>query len=158
MRGKGLTNANRRLAERLLMGAAALALGSALSVVLAVTMPIGRGGQVETMQPAGSIDRLPTTRPALQPLLAKLGGSTLIRPAQMQAAVKNDGSAERLLKKLKLQGVVQMGEDLVAYIQVEKEGTKTLRKGQTVLDFVVEHIEGGKVTLSLQGVVVSLAH
>jgi hypothetical protein len=100
----------------------------------------------------------PATRPDLQPLLVSVAGRTLIRPAQVQAAVKADGTAERLLKQLKLQGVVRIGETPVAYIQIEKEGVKAVREGDMVLEFVVDRIESNQVVLSLQGVVVTLGH
>ena len=101
---------------------------------------------------------MPLERRDLEPLLARMAGVRFIRPTQVQAAVKDSGAAKQLAKKLKLQGVVEMGETLVAYIQVDKQGVKTVRKGDAVLDFIVEGIQSGKVTLSLQGVEVVLQH
>ncbi len=93
-----------------------------------------------------------------QSLLLKMAGRRLIRPAQIQAAVKDTGAAQRLLSKLKLQGVVQMGGDHVAYIQVADRGVQTVRVGSSVLDFMVEAVESGRVKLSLDGVEVELTH
>jgi hypothetical protein len=87
-----------------------------------------------------------------------MAAAFLIKPSQVQAAVKDDGTAGRLAKQLKLQGIVQIGDELVAYVQVEKAGVKTVRKGQTLLDFLVEDIEAGKIKLSWQGVIVFLEH
>jgi hypothetical protein len=146
------------LAGRLMKISAALALSAAICVALSMTVPISTADTSSRSSSGGSLEPLPTSRSVLQPLLARMAGTVLIRPAAVQAAVKNDGTADRLLKKLKLQGIVQMGQDRVAYVQVEKEGVKTVRKGQTILDFAVDSIEPGKVTLSLQGVVVVLDH
>jgi hypothetical protein len=135
-----------------------VALGGVALVVLAATGPINPRRQAGAIAIPGRIEPISTSRADVEPLLARLAGTILIRPAQVQAAVKSDGTAERLLKKLKLQGDVQVGSEMVAYIQVD-DGTKavrSIRKGQTVLDFAVENVEAGKVTLSLQGVVVVL--
>ena len=94
--------------------------------------------------------------PELRSVAAKIATMELMRPARIQAAVKDDGTAQRLAKLLKLQGVVLMGDEFVAYIQVDKEGLQTVRERQTVSEFVVEKIEPGRVTLSLQGVTVVL--
>jgi hypothetical protein len=94
----------------------------------------------------------------VEPLLAKMAGRRLVRPAQVQAAVKDTGAAARLLAKLNLQGVVDIGGELVAYIQVDKRSVKTVRKGEKVLELTVEEIQPGSVKLSLEGVVVELSH
>ncbi len=94
---------------------------------------------------------LPEVGQNLQPLLVKMA-------AQVQAAVKDNGLAQTLLKKLKLQGVIQVGSTLTAYIDVEKQGTQTVKQGEKILDFIVQRIEPGAVTLSLEGVEVTLGH
>jgi hypothetical protein len=136
----------------------ALLLGAAMLVVRAAWPAAADDADALASAPASArqLPPMPGGRPDLQPLIVKLAGRTLIRPAQVQAAVKTDGTAERLLKLLKLQGIVRIGDTSVAYIQVEKEGVKTVREGETVLDFVVERIEPNKVVLNLQGVVVTL--
>jgi hypothetical protein len=101
---------------------------------------------------------LPEVGQNLQPLLVKMAGWRLIKPAQVQAAVKDNGLAQTLLKKLKLQGVIQVGSTLTAYIDVEKQGTQTVKQGEKILDFIVQRIEPGAVTLSLEGVEVTLGH
>jgi Tfp pilus assembly protein PilP len=79
-------------------------------------------------------------------------------PSQVKAAVKDTGVARKLLEKLKLRGVVQIGADQVAYIRVEKKTTRKVREGEKLLSFVVKKIESGKVVLSLEGVEVVLRH
>ncbi len=91
-------------------------------------------------------------------LLQQISGRHLIRPAQIQAAVKNTGVAAQLVKRLKLLGIARMKDNLVAYIQVDTGRVATVRKGETILDFIVEDIQSGKVALSLDGVNVVLVH
>lgn len=93
-----------------------------------------------------------------KPLIEALAGRTLIKASGIQAAVKDSGASKELLKRLKLQGVVEMPEGLVAYIAVQGEGVATCRKGQKVLEFVVEDIAQGKVVLNLGGVQTTLSH
>lgn len=128
--------------------------GLACAVFWPVPVDVDTQVSVETRQ----LRPLPTTSGDIEGLLVKMAGVRLIRPAQVRAAVKDTGLAKRLLKRLKLQGVVDMGGEAVAYIQIEKQGVATVKRGQTIMDFVVEKIEPGKVTLSLQGVVVELSH
>lgn len=149
----------RRFARRLLGMSLVVLLTSTAGLAAAIWMPLNATAAAHNAAAqARRLAPIPADRPNLEPLLAKIAGSRLIRPASIQAAVKDDGSAQRLLKSLKLQGVVQMGENPVAYIQVEKQGIQTVQVGQSVLDFTVEKIEPGRVTLSLQGVVVTLSY
>lgn len=94
--------------------------------------------------------------PKMEELLRKVSDRRLIRPAQIQAAVKDNGVAEKMAKNLKLRGVVQLGKDMVAYVEVGKFGVKSVHSGEKVLEFVVEDIQPGLVTLSLNGVNVVL--
>lgn len=91
-------------------------------------------------------------------LLTKVAGSRLIRPAQVQAAVKDTGAAQRLLERLKLQSVVNMNGEPVAYVRVNKNGVQSVRAGGRLLDFLVESVKPGEVKLSLDGVVVTLRY
>ncbi len=91
-------------------------------------------------------------------LLEQIIERRLIKPAEIVAAVKDDGKAARLLKAIKLQGVVQMGTGYVAYVQIDKQGVKTVKSGDSLLSFSVEKVEPGKVTLTLEGVRVVLGH
>ena len=68
------------------------------------------------------------------------------------------GAAQRLVERLNLQGVVQMAGASVAYIRVDEGQVKSVRKGEKILDLAVDKVEPGKVTLSLEGVVVELSH
>ena len=88
----------------------------------------------------------------LQPLLWKMTGNWLFRRSQVSAAVKDTGAAQRLIRRLELQGISRVGEGMVAYILVDGKRPVTVRRGENVLEFVVSAIEQGKVTLSLQGV------
>ena len=148
----------KRISDRLVAAAlVALGLASALlafNALAAVRVDVGDSqvAAAERFQP------MPTEMLPLEGLLAKTAGRHLIKPTQVQAAVKDSGAAARLVKKLKLQGVVQLGADRLAYIQVEKQGTNAVRSGEKVLEFVVSKIEPGKVTLSLDGVDVELRH
>jgi hypothetical protein len=150
-----------RRARACLWGAAGLLAATLLLFLGAVGgLPVGNADPTTTLQVTGAsrLDPLPAGRTDLQALLVRMAGHTLIRPAQVQAAVKTDGTAERLLKQLKLLGVVRIGDASVAYIQVEKEGVKAVRAGDAVLEFVVERVEPRKVTLSLNGVTVPLGN
>lgn len=102
--------------------------------------------------------RLPEVNADVSQLVGRLAGVRIIRPAQLRAAVKDSGMAARLAKQLKLQGVVDMRGKLMAYIAVEKQGVATVAEGDQVLDFLIERIEPGRVTLVLEGVSVELTH
>ncbi len=94
--------------------------------------------------------------PDIKGLRRKISGRQLIRPAQIQAAVRDNGAADKMLKKLTLRGVVQLGKDMVAYVQVGKMGVKSVRRGDKLLELIVKDVEPGMVTLSLKGVNVVL--
>jgi len=138
--------------------------GGVLAVValglffVAMLLPINIDTKLVGIAGRTRIRPLPVSDQDVQQLIEKTAGTRLIKASQVIAAVKDSGAAAQLLKKLRLQGVVQIGGDLAAYIQVEKQGTKTVRTGEAVLDFVVDRIEGGRVTLSLEGVAVTLEH
>src|SRR4051812_45987071 len=145
-----------RIASRLniivvLLATLALA-GLALCVFFPIRLPQATGDSHESR----TLPPLPHAGQDLQPLLVAMAGNNIIRPAQVQAAVKDDGAAQRLLAKLNLQGVIQMGDDLVAYIQVEKGGVQTVKQGGSIIGLTVEKVEPSRVTLSLQGVLVTL--
>ena len=131
---------------------------SLATVVIAAVIPIGGDyGPVNVVAEEG-LGQAGMSAPDLDALLREMAGRRLIRPSQGLAAVKDSGAASKLLSKLKLQGVVRTTDRLVAYVQIDKQGTKTVRTGDKLLDFVVKDIESGKVTLSLEGVEVSLTH
>ena len=91
-------------------------------------------------------------------LLTKTAGVRLIRPSNALAAVKDNGVAKKLLARMKLQGVTELAGTPVAYIGIEKMGTQTVKVGDSVLDFQVQAINPGQVTLSLDGVIVDLKY
>lgn len=144
---------------RRLMAAGVIALGvSLVSVAIAAVIPIGGDCEPVNVAADEGLSRPAGPPPDLDGLLREMAGRRLIRPSQTLAAVRDSGAAAKLLGKLKLQGVVQIADGLVAYVQVDKQGTKTVRAGEKLLDFVVKDIEPSKVTLSLEGVEVSLSH
>lgn len=146
-----------RAARRVRAIAVTLAVLAAAATVAALFVPIQSASNAALATESRSPTSLPAVGEDLQPLLAAMAGNNIIRPAQVQAAVKDDGAAEKMLAKLNLQGVIQMGDDLVAYVQVEKGSVQTVKTGDKLLSFVVEKVEPSKVSLSLQGVVVTLS-
>ena len=146
-----------KIAGRVLLICMTLAVLGGISVALAMTLPMDPGASnLDTASRGGLND--PVDAPDVSLLLETMAGRRLIRPSQVQAAVKDKGVAARLVKKLKLQGVLRMGDTLVAYIAVKDQGVQTLREGEMILEFLVKSIEPGKVTLSLEGVEVVLSH
>lgn len=127
-------------------------------VITSVSIPVKTNNGAEVVDLTGQYEPLMDSQTYVEPLLLKMAGRRLIRPSQVKAAVKDTGAAAQLLKKLTLQGVVQIGSDQVAYIRVEKKGTRNVKCGEKVLEFVVQKIEPGKITLSLEGVEVMLKH
>jgi len=147
-----------RLADRFTIVGTVMLLTAAAGLVLSLLVPVKETESTANVAGGTELPALPETGKDLKPLLVKMAGVRLIKPPQVQAAVKDTGAAAKLVKKLALQGVVRMGDELVAYISVVKEGVKTVRRGGHVLEFVVEDVAPGKVTLSLQGVQVVLEH
>jgi hypothetical protein len=127
-----------------------LLLGAALLVPLRVATPSNQGSSM----PATEADaRLPVG------LLEKIAGRRhLIRAALVQAAVRDNGAAQKLLATLKLQGVIRIGSQYVAYVAVDKGGTATVHQGDSLSRFMVDKIEPGHLLLSLDGVTVTLGH
>jgi hypothetical protein len=144
--------------------ATSLALVAAAAVVAAAVLPV----RVEAGGNAAVGRRVPAMPPPpedVRPLMVRAAGAKLILPAQGLPAVKDTGAAAKLLERLKLQGVVQLGGEYVGYVAVKSgaEGTKSrrggtqkVRKGDRVLGFTVKGVMPGSVTLELDGVVVEL--
>ncbi len=80
----------------------------------------------------------------------------LIKPLQGIAAVKDDGVAAKMAARLQLQGIVNMGGQFVAYVNVDKGSVVALRTGSTVLEFSVLKVEEKTITLSREGVQIVL--
>jgi len=132
-----------------------LSLAAASLVVAAAVAPMV-DEQDALSGDARRIPPLPQPGESIGPLLAKASSTRLIMPAQVQAAIKDNGAAEKMLARLKLQGVVQIGNESIAYVVVEKEGIKTLRKGDQLLSFTVESVSAGRVQLSYEGIQLEL--
>lgn len=71
-------------------------------------------------------------------------------------AVKDSGVAQRLLAKLNLYAILQIEDELVAYIRGDDKSEKAVRKGDPISKFIVEDIGLDRVTLSLDGVFLEL--
>jgi hypothetical protein len=147
-----------RLSEKVRIIGLVCVVLSLAGVALAAFCPLGRGLAESADTGNSALPPLPRADRPIQPLLVKMAGRRLIRPSQAQAAVKDSGLTGRLAKKLTLQGIVRVGGTLVAYIHVEKQGVKSVRAGDRILDFLVERMESDRVTLSLEGVQVVLKH
>ena len=119
--------------------------------------PLNHGEETTRAVADERVSKMPDTSVELKDLLWKMAGNYLIRPAQVTAAVKDSGAAASLAKKLKLEGIVEMGGELCAYIRINKSSRKVV-VNDTILEFVVAKIEPGKVTLDLDGVRVKLEH
>lgn len=140
-----------RLAGLCLLG------GTMVTLVLVCGWPVKARADAARVGKQHKIEAWPEPAQSPDAMLSKMAGKELIRPAQVQAAVKDSGAAKTLAKRLKLQGIVQIGDAYTAYVQVEKEGVKSVRKGDTILEFAVKKVEAGKVTLSLDNVEVDLS-
>jgi hypothetical protein len=141
----------------LLLGVAAAAavlsaVGAVLAAVWALPQPAAQA------QGHGSLPPLRDQRVDAANLGRALAGRRLLEPAEINAAVKDSGTAQDLLTRLRLQGTVQLGGQPVAYVMVEDQGVKVVRAGERLLDFEVEKVEAGRVELSLQGVRVTLSY
>jgi len=140
------------------LGMSAVAVGGA---VVLVWLSLGPIAAASSNYGNESIRRLPVIDLAArdtQGLVRQVAGRRLIEPPQIQAAVRDTGAAQRLLKQLTLQGVVNLGGTMVAYIGVRNGNVQTLPEGGKVLQFVVKEIQPGHVTLTLDGVDVMLTH
>jgi len=145
-----------RWAQLLLAAGAVIAAASVSAVALAVFWPLPSPSAF--VGGGGSLPQLSDQRADTTELAAAIGRRRLLEPAEIQAAVKDAGAAQDLLGRMRLQGVVQMGDQPQAYVMIQDEGVKVLRVGDQVLGFQVEKIEAGKVELSLEGVRVMLTH
>ncbi len=144
-----------RLASRLTVAAVTMLATATVVLLAAVLLPINTPIVPGLSNRMDSVT-VPDGRRDLARLLDQAAGADLIKPAQIQAAVKDTGAAARLVRQLTLKGVVQIGGELVAYIEVKDQGVKSVNKGQKILEFVVKDMEPGKVVLDLDGVEVQL--
>jgi|GEM_PF-1790756 len=145
------------LADRLLIGSLIVMFCAAGVLVFAGTAPVDpEPPGMEAMR--RGVPPVPFDTRNIGELHRMMAGRRLIRPTQVQAAVKDTGAAARLAKQLNLQGVIQMGGSLVAYIGVKGQNVKSVKKGGKILSFTVKDIQPGKVVLSLDGVEVELGH
>lgn len=153
-----MENGFQRFIGRVRLAAMIFAVLSALAVAAAVLVPLpteGAGGRIQTPQ------RVPTVQPPHKPwdsLQSRIAGQVqeMIKPLQGIAAVKDDGAAAKMAQRLKLQGIVNMDGQYVAYVCVDKGSVVALKTGGTVLEFSVLNVEEKTVTLCREGVQVVL--
>lgn len=158
MTGSGHQDVNMALrwTQRLARGAAILALLAAATLVTVLVMPLA--GATSHSGPSGRLAIKPVEATDYRVLATRLAGATFIRPAQIKAAVRDSGAAQKLLKRLKLQGIVEAGEGRIAYIAIEGMGVQTVRSGEQVLDFTIQDIKANSIVLTLEGVQVELRY
>ncbi|HET6430117.1 MAG TPA: hypothetical protein VM389_11080 [Phycisphaerae bacterium] len=131
----------------------------ALLVVWSVASPLGLQDADNQADRAGRFPGVSFPQRDIQLLLGKMAGNPLIRPGQALPAVKDSGLAQALLKRLTFHGTVTMGGEEVAYVVVEGEpSARQVRSGDRLLDFLVEDIRSGQMTLSLEGVRAVVRH
>ena len=147
----------KRLARAFLTGGVCVLVLTAAMLVWASATPLKIGSGTQSAGRSRAIVTISDAPTDIKPLLWKMAGNSLIRPAQVQAAVKDKGAAQTLAKRLKLQGVVQMAGAFTAYVRIDKN-TQKVSEGDKILEFVVSKIQPGKVTLNLDGVEVILGH
>jgi hypothetical protein len=151
-------DSSRRGTRALQLIAFALAATAVLALAAALCWPLEDAPQ-GSQRPPTDLAGLDESPCEVAPLVAKMAGRTLVKPVQVvPPAVLNDGAAAAAVKRLKLQGVIQMGDEMVAYVAVQGEGVVTCRKGEKLLEFLVEDIQAGKVVLNLAGVQTTLSH
>jgi hypothetical protein len=136
-------------------GASTLVLG-AVFLTYALVAPLPVPGTASAKAPA-PVD-LPRRGVNTEALLALSAGRDLVRPSQVVAAVKDNGTAAKLLAQLKLTGLTAEGDRPTAYITIDKIGFQTVHVGDRVLEFHVDEISPKGVRLSLDGVVVTLGY
>ncbi len=148
------------LTKRMLIAAVAACILSAALLITAAVASIRTPGAMEAATPASLVR--PQRRAHAQEIARRvtalqgnIAGRALLQPTNAQAAVKDDGAAARLLKRLKLRGVVKMGPQFVAYVQIRADGrkpntSKRVRAGDHLGDLRVEKIEPGKVLLTFE--------
>ena len=129
-------------------------------LVAALFMPLrveaNPTGQERTL---GKIKLFTLDQDKLSHLSSKAKGRLIIKAAQSQAAVKDNGLAAELAKCLRLQGIVDMSNTLTAYIRNTKtERTLSVREGDKLDDFIVTKISDQSVILDLDGVEVRLSY
>ena len=143
--------------RRFLAFGVALFVATACLLLAACFIPITIAEESMAASSRQSVPQIVETTLDEQGLTQTVAGRRLIRPAQVQAAVKDNGAAQRLLERLKLQSLVKMGGEMVAYVNVKGEGVQSVRTGGQLLDFRVDGIAAGGLKLSLDGVDVLLS-
>lgn len=156
MDSDGDIHSGRKLADRFLLVALVALTGATGLAVYAVCAPLGshRTAFRTAVRPLATTQR--ARADDVQALVAKVAGNPLIKPAQVSPAVKDTGAAKRLLKKLRLHGITQVGEQRTAYVQIEGKRVVRLRQGDEILGFVVDRVGPAEVVLRLDGVLVML--
>ena len=139
------------------VGLTTLALAILGLVLACVTAPLGAGTDPGHMV-AQRVPVLPPQRPPSDDLQRRIARriEPLVRPLRGIAAVKDDGTAAKMARRLKLQGIVKMRGEYVAYVRVDGKSVAKIGQGGTILEFSVVRVEESSVVLSREGVQVAL--
>ncbi len=150
-RGQRASTAVLALAGAVLLSGAAFVAWAALCPIEPVVDVPDAGARIARDPAAGGSGEI-------EPLVREVAARDLVRPAQVLAAVKDTGAAQSLLKRLQLEGVCDTGSGAVAYVCVDGKEHLSVRRGDALLSFAVADVESGRVTLSLEGVEVTLGY
>ena len=123
----------------------------------ALVGPIGSTPGVSSSASRSPLPPIPQKTRSIESLLIQCGTKELIRATRVQAAVKDTGVAKELAKRLKLEGVIELDGQYVAYIKRDKSPSISLREQDTILDFTVRAVKPGRVVLSIDGIDVVLS-
>ena len=123
-----------------------------VAILIASLLPISASSDSAYIPRHNQSDLLLPSDEDVKAMKAEMAGRRLVRPLQIRAAVRDTGAAAKLLERLKLCGIVQVGDERVAYIQIGNNGLATVRAGQNVSEFVVKSVNKSDVVLSLEGV------
>ena len=93
----------------------------------------------------------PPPSPHSEQFRVALNGRTLIRPPQIEAAIKKTGTAAKLANKFRLHGVASIGGEYVAYLHEPSTGTTPVRVGDSIQVFDISEVTATSVVLSLDG-------
>jgi len=149
-------NSIERNSGKFILTSGTLMAASALFILWTCLTPMTQPYVQESGTSRGGGEALGQPEVDVSTLVSKLADRRLIRPSQVVAAVKDNGSAAKLLAQLKLLGTTIQDGKPMAYVNVEKLGMQTIHVGDRVLEFRVESIDSRGVGLTLDGVAVTL--
>jgi len=155
------TNRDLRLVDRLGKGGLAFGAGcllvglGCLVFYLCLRLPAGHDSQEIAAETR--VKDLKVARVDVNQLAGRLTGRGLLSPGRFKPTVQEEDTAQKLAERFKLQGVARIGNDMVAYVRIENQGVRAVRRGQRLMEFEVQAVEPGRLILSLNGSEVELA-